>query len=121
MDKEIQTKIVLGEAGADLAEAWFKLLGFVAVTGVFHAAAEKTDLLGLAAVKWICYGLMFIWLQYKVDKATWLLFPTADPTNEKAKLRHLSIALTVSFVITSTTYTILYATIYALLKIKGAG
>jgi hypothetical protein len=115
MDFETLKKIMLGEAGAALAEEWFKLLGFAAVTGVFHAAAEKTELSVLIGIKWLCYGLMFIWLQYKVDKATWLLFPTTDPANGKAKERHLSIALGVTSPISFAIYAIMTSTIRALL------
>lgn len=120
MDVDAKKKIMLGETGATFAEAWFKLLGFVAVTGVFHAAAEKTGIPGFIVLKWCCYIFMCLWLQYKVDSAIWFLFPSTNPANEGAKRWHLEIALLASFVVGFNVYMILAATIQLLLDTKGA-
>lgn len=121
MDQDIRKKFALGEGQAQIAEVWFKLMEFVAVTGVFHAAAEKTDLLGLIIMKWICYAHMFMWVTYKVDKVTWLLFPTTDPTNKKFNERHFAVSMTVASLLTALVGVILQQTIQVLLVVNPKG
>jgi hypothetical protein len=120
MDVDAKKKIALGETGATFAEAWFKMLGFVAVTGVFHAAAEKTGMPGFIILKWCCYVFMCLWLQYKVDSAIWFLFPSTNPANEGAKRWHFEIALLASFVIGFNVYMNLAAAIQLLLTTNSA-
>ena len=82
-NKNIGLMLGTHEAHAMLAEAWFTFLGFVAVTAVFHAAAQKTDAVPLIALKWVCYFLLFNWVYYKICKLIWFIYPPADIVNGK--------------------------------------
>ena len=97
MKREDIRKLARGELHAIFAEAWFKFLGFVAVTTVFHAAAIKSGHIVLVIFKWACYLLLAMWTNFKIDQAIWTFFPSVDPTsfNTKPRLFPLSVFLSV--------------------------
>ena len=83
MEEQWKKKTVLGESQAILAEAWFTYLGFLTLTAVFHAVAEKSGSPGFIAMKWICYLALWRWVMYKVDSFIWVVFPSVKPTAGK--------------------------------------
>ena len=83
MDDQWKTKTVLGESQAILAEAWFTYLGFLTLTAVVHAVAEKSGLAGFVAMKWISYLAIWRWVMYKVESLIWVVFPSVRPSAGK--------------------------------------
>lgn len=79
MNDDWKTKIALGQAQSILAEAWFAYLGFLTLTAVFHAVAEKSGIVGFLIFKWLCYLALWRWVMFKVDSFIWVLFPQAKP------------------------------------------
>lgn len=92
------------EAHAKLAEAWFTYLGFVAATAIFHAAAEKTNDTSLIVLKWACYFLLFGWVQFKINKLIWFLYPPADIENNKPSNIVLGFSVWLSSMIVFSSY-----------------
>lgn len=79
MNDDWKIKTVLGEAQAILAEAWFSYLGFLTLTALFHAVADKSGVMGFIAFKWICYLALWRWVMFKVDSLIWVMFPQVKP------------------------------------------
>ncbi|PYE30816.1 hypothetical protein DFP83_11314 [Idiomarina fontislapidosi] len=93
MDKSLVEKLVTQEAHANLAETWFKFIGYVGATALFEAAAEKADSTTLEILKWVCFALLFNWINYKVNKLTWALFPSTSATNTDPSVKAVSISV----------------------------
>jgi hypothetical protein len=90
MDNIWRIKLATGEAQSAVAEAWFTYLGFLTLTAILHAVADKSGIPGFVAFKWICYLALWRWVMYKTDRTIWIMFPTADPAkNKKIKWRVL--------------------------------
>ena len=119
MDRNTAIKIITGEAHAKLAEGWFKFLGFVALTAVFHAAAAKTDHLILEALKWICYIFLFRWTNFKIDQLIWLLFPSTNPVSKRRKEKNVIISVFISTMIMLFVYFLVLFLINSFLGNKG--
>ena len=96
MERKTAIKIGTGEARAQLAEAWFTFLKFVALTAIFHAAATKSDYIILHALKWACYLLLFGWTEYKINQLIWVLFPSVNPISKPRKNWYIAISVWIS-------------------------
>ena len=96
MERKTVIKTGTGEARAQLAEAWFTFLKFVALTAIFHAAATKSDYIILHALKWACYLLLFGWTEYKINQLIWALFPSVNPISKPRKDWYIVISVLIS-------------------------
>jgi hypothetical protein len=107
-NKQIGIKMGTFEAHAIIADAWFKFLGFVAVTAIFHYAATKTDTLLLSSLKWTCYILLFGWCNYQVNKLIWFVYPSSDIENEKPNDITIGVTVWLSSMIMLATYKLVF-------------
>jgi len=99
INKELSVKLGTQEAHAIIAEAWFKFLGYTGATAIFHAAAEKVGSYPLVILKWVCYLLLFNWVNYQINKLIWFAFPSTDIVNAKPSDKAIGISVFVSSVL----------------------
>lgn len=119
MEDQWKIKTVLGESQAILAEAWFTYLGFLTLTAVVHAIAEKSGIAGFVAMKWICYLAIWRWVMYKVDSFIWVVFPSVKPSVGKQVYgRAFFLAIIISTNIAGLSYLI---SLKAIALINGLG
>jgi hypothetical protein len=93
MDKGLAQKLVTQEAHANLAEVWFKFIGYVGATTIFHAAAEASGSLSLSVLKWVSFALLLNWVNYQVNKLTWAFFPSSSATSSTPNTKAVIISV----------------------------